>query len=155
MLGTPLNESLCVNGVMEVELENVESELTKEFEGFDELVGVYSGDLYISQRSFGYFVASIYPESKLPLVMLVSAINTEKNTIATIGVSCKVGAPDALLPVVPSSLPWGDEDGVLFCNHISPEDYESYSIATQLFKAAKCIINKESDLFGYVQGEST
>ena len=140
---------------MEFELENVESELTDEFEGFDELVGVYSGSLYVSQRPFGYFVASIYPETKLPLVMLVSAINTEKNTIATIGVSCKVGAPEVLLPEVPSSLPWGDEDGVLFCNHILPEDYESYSITTKLYKAAQCIVNNESDLFEYVQGKPT
>ena len=151
----PLTEALCVNRAMEFELENVESELTDEFEGVDELVGVFSGDLYMSQRPFGYFVASIYPESMLPLVMLVSAINNEKNTIATIGVSCKVGAPDVLLPEVPSSLPWGEEGGVLFCNHISPEDYESYSIATQLFKAAKYVVNNESDLFRYVQGENT
>ena len=103
---------------MELELENIESELTDEFEGIDELVSVICGDLYISQRPFGYFVASIYPETKLPLVMLVSAINNEKNTIATIGVSCKVGAPDILLPEVPSSLPWGDEDGVLFTRRL-------------------------------------
>ena len=95
---------------MELKLENIESELTNEFEGFDELVSVIYGDLYISHRPFGYFVASIYPKTKLPLVMLVSAINTEKNTIATIGVSCKVGVPDVLLPEVPSSLPWGEED---------------------------------------------
>ncbi len=150
---------LCVTRAMEFELENVESELTDEFEGFDELVGVFSGDLYVLQRPFGYFVASIYPESMLPLVMLVSAINTEKNTIATIGVSCKVGckvgAPDVLLPVSPSSLPWGDDDDVLFCNHISPEDYENYSIATRFFKAAQYIVNNESDLFEYVQGKNT
>ena len=68
--------ALSENRAMEFELENVESELTDEFVGFDELVGLYSGDLCVSQKPFGYFVASIYPESRLPLVMLISAINT-------------------------------------------------------------------------------
>ena len=140
---------------MKFALENVQSELTDEFEGIEEFVGIYSGDIYRSQRPFGYFVASIYPQSKAHMAMLVSAVNTEKYTLATIAVLCEVGVPDVLLPVEPASLPWGDDDGVLFCNHISPDDYKDYSISTELLEAARCIVSEEPGLKDYVKGEFT
>ena len=136
-----------------MEITNLEFELIEGFEGRERLVGVSSGDLYKDGEAFGYYVAAIYPNHKSDLELLISVLDDDSSCVLSIGAKCPVGNANNLIPVDPHELPW-DEDGVMHCAFVKPEEYSNYNQAIQAFDAAKFILSNDENINSYICDEN-
>jgi hypothetical protein len=136
-----------------MEITELNFELIDDFYGREGLVGVSSGDLYIDGVVFGYYVAATYPNQKSDLELLVSVVDDNSNCVLSIGAKCSVGSIDNLTPVDPHELPW-DEDGVMHCEFVKPDEYSNYSRAMQAFDAAKFILSNDENINSYIRDEN-
>lgn len=134
---------------MNFEIAESTCEITNEFEGLSGWVCVSSGDLFLNEAPFGYYVAAWHPNLSHDLKMIVSTVNENMECVLTIGIICAVGNTQNIRAVDPAVLPW-DDDGVLHTGQVAPEEFDNYSNAIKAFEAAKFIVNNETNINSYV-----
>ena len=138
---------LSIN-IMNFELTEQNSEITDGLEDVDGWACVSSGDIYLDDNPFGYYVAAWYPNMVRDLKIMVSVVNEKSECFLTIGAVCKVGSLNDLEPVDPHELPWGE--GVPFSSFTKPEEYKNFTRAQLAFDAAKFVIEHNEDIRKYL-----
>jgi len=138
---------------MSYQIENQETEIVDDFEGFDGWVGISSGDIYLDDEAFGCYVAAWYPNTTFELKILVSVLNEKGEFNLSIGAKCPLGNLDKLYAVDPYKLPWA-EDGVIHSGFVKPQEFSNYSKADAAFKAAKYIVLNDASIKKYLDSKN-
>ena len=134
---------------MNFELTEQNSEITDSLEDIDGWACISSGEIYLDDNPFGYYVAAWYPTMSRDLKMMVSVVNEKSECVLTIGAVCKVGSISKLEAVDPHELPWG-EDGVIFSGFVNPKKYNNFPRAQTAFDAAEFVVNNDENIFKYL-----
>ena len=139
----------------EISLFNSESDVIDDFMDVEELVSLVTGEIYINDEPFGTYCAMWLSEKSEPINMLITALHKKGgedfySPALTIGVKCSVeGSIEA---VDPYTLPWGDsDDGIMFGSYITPEEYDTYTLAKRAFKTVQYIISHDVSIKSFVK----
>jgi hypothetical protein len=133
-----------------IDLHEIESELTEEFGGETEMVGISCGDVYDGGRGVASYVAAWYPRSLRELVMLETVGAPDWSGVwqphVAIAIRCPVGDASRFRLVEAREQPWGD----LLAECLRPDQVPGDALAARGLELAPEILAGDPAIARYL-----
>jgi hypothetical protein len=134
-----------------IELCEVTSHLTDEFDDESEVVGISTGDVYEDGGPLATYLAAWYPESLRELVVLLTMGRVDSGAVWRpsfhVAARCAVGDPARLRVVTPEEQPW---DSLHSVDCLRPEEVPAHPLAARAFEIFRAIVRDDPAIARYL-----